>query len=286
MPIAMQENYYPAKNEKGVVGRFDYAEIDDIAASNAKGEIVKKLIPVLIARTHVSADFQPTKVPSDPIARKAMIDRFPEAWLEFQGNMPEVPGTPLDQPFHGLTMNRQEQAKMALNGVMSWEQIAEFSDASCSHIGFGTVALREKVMLAMGRTPPGKPPEMKLSEHMTAEQALRQMPGGDELADRLNKMIAEKQAVERGEPLPAAPVQTMPDLAHPMVQAAIQAAVQAALAAVKPAGATVDGADSSPASETGTAPGAPAGKRLGWPKGKPRGPRKARAVEAPVSDAA
>ena len=257
MPIAAHENWHRAKGEEGVIGRFDYMEVLDPAASEAAGEIKNKMIPVLIAKTHLSPDYNPQKVPTDPIARKAMIDRFPEAWLEFQGQMVEVPGTPLTENFHELTMTRGEIAKYNLNSITTWEQIAELSDAGCLHVGFGTVRRREEVMYAMGRTPPGKPPNVQLSAGMTAEEALRAMPGGNELADKLNRVIAEKN----GEAVPenaAAPTGAV-DLSSPEVQAAIAAAVQTALAAHAP-------------------------KPRGWPAGKPRGQRKAKAAE-PATDA-
>ncbi len=251
MPLAMNKQYYPAKGEQGVVGRFDYAETIDIAASNDKGEMVMKMIPVLIAKTAGDSDFQPQKVPTDPIARMEMIQRFPEAWRAFQGEQVNVPGTPLTMPFHGLTMAPSEMMKYEMNGVSRWEQIPDLSDAGCERIGFGTRKKREDVMLAMGMTPPGRPPNIQLSQHMTAEQALLSDPANAELVARLKKAIAEKNGEAVAETLsPAASAGV--DLNSPEVKAAIAAAVQAAMTAQA--------------------------KRTGWPRGKPRGPRKAKAA--------
>lgn len=261
MPLAMNEQYYPAKGEKGVVGRFDYAETLDIPASHAKGEKVVKMIPVLIAKTAGDSDFQPQKVPTDPIARMEMIARFPDAWRAFQGEQMDVPGTPLSTPFRGLTMNTAEAMKFETCGVSRWEQIIDLSDAGCERVGFGSRKRREEVMLACGLTPPGKPPNIQLSAHMNAEEALLSDPANAELVARLKHAIAEKNG-ETPDALPAAASAGV-DLGSPEVKAAIAAAVQAALAAQAP-------------------------KRRGPAKGTPRGPRKARATapEPALPDAA
>ncbi len=235
MTIAMHEQYYPAKGERGVVGRFDYAETPDPVASQKAGEVVAMKIPVLIAKAAGSEDYVTDKLPSDPIRRKMMTDRFPEAWLAFQGIMVEPPGTPLEQPFHDLpVITRGELARWQMYSVSTWEQIADLSDASCDALGLGTRNRRDQVMIAMGRTPPGKPPmNIVLSPHMTAEQAIMTLPNGAALVEAHKAKIAEltgetHDAIATG--LPSVPGTGMVDLTAPEVQAAIQAAVAQALA--------------------------------------------------------
>ncbi len=210
-----------------------------------------------------------------------MIDRFPDAWLEFQGQTIEKPGTPLEISFHEMIMSRNERQKYEMAGVTTWEEIAELSDAGCESIGFGTRKKREEVMRELGRTPPGKPPDITLSPMMTAEQALLTLPGGQELVNRLNSAIAEKN----GE----APAQTsaaMPgiDMADPDIAAAVQAAIAVVMKSREPAGASVAVTGSSLVPETPVAPpaapDAPVGVKKGWPLGKPRGPRKTDAAAA------
>ncbi len=236
MTIAVAEQYYPARGETGVVGRFDYAETPDIPASHAAGEIILKKIPVLVAKAAGSSDYTPQKLPTDPIARKAMTDRFPEAWLAFQGIMVPVPGTQLEERLYDLPMiTRSELARWHMNSITTWEQIADLSDAGCDHVGFGTRKRREEVMIAMGRTPPGKPPNIQLSPHMTAEQAILSLPDGAALVAAHKRAIADLT----GEPLheeiplglPSVPGSGMVDLGAPEVQAAIAAAVQLAMQA-------------------------------------------------------
>jgi hypothetical protein len=258
MSLSVREVWYPSKTEKGIVARFDLMEVYDVPASQEKGIEVFKKIPVILIKSNNSGDYVPQKVPVDPIARRKLTDRFPEAWASFQGEIVELPGSPLDGEFRGMRLGQQQYLKLQMAGVSSWEQIAEFSDASCQHLGFGTQKLRDDVMVAMGRTPPGKPLNITLSEHMNAEQALRLLPGGEALVASLTRQIAEKNSGDVPEAAPAPAV----DMTSPAFQAAVQAAVAAILAS-QPAGTTVQAAaDSSPASEeTSMAPDAPAGKR-------------------------
>lgn len=205
------QDWYPAAKEKGVVGRFNKLAVLDIAASQAKGEEIYKEIIVLEAKTHLSNDYVPEKLPADPILRKRMIDRFPMAWEIFQGQMPQPTGTPLAEKFHDLTMNPQTRMRHELAGINYWEQIADLTDAGCVHLGFGETKLREDVMLAMGLTPPGRPQQnMALSMGTTAAQALSQLPNAASLLARIAELESKLGAVPDASTLGQQPVQATP----------------------------------------------------------------------------
>ncbi len=257
--------WFPAKGEQSVLGRFGYHDHLNIPASKAADEEVRA--PIVVLYTKIAGEngnAPPQKVMPDN--KGEFIRRFPEAWAAFNGSMDTpVNGTALSREFHGLTLDAEKAMNFQIQGVLSWEAIAEMSDATCERLGFGTRKLRNDVMTAMGRTPPGKPPVMMPASMVTP------LP----------------------EPEPPASVSPFPgvDMSDPEMLAAVMAAVQAVALArnghKEPAGATVEApAVSSAAPEPETpaapqaAPEAPAGKRKGWPKGKPRGPRTGDAAAA------
>jgi hypothetical protein len=247
MTLSAREQWYPAMENgapvKGVIGRFELQDVEFIKHNEGEPpETVTKKIPHLLCKTTMSPDCVPEKLPLDPLERRRMIERFPQAWAAFQGEYVEEIGTPLDREFKGMTLGANERMRYEMVGISAWEQLADISDLGCDQMGLGVRKRRDDIMRAMGRTPPGEVPLQVSAQYggMDALTILRTLPGGE-------KIIADAARRE-------AEAKSAPDLTDPVIQAAIQGAVQAALAAVQPAP-----------------------KRVGWPKGKPRG-KKAPAV--------
>lgn len=190
--LTTRDTWFPCSTEKGLIGRFVYIEQIDIPTSQRTGIPTMHQIAVLQERTSGNNDFISKKIPPDPIARKAMIDKWPQAWASFNGEDVVIVGTPLDQPFHDLTMTSGVRQKHIGYGITIWEQIADLSDASCSTLGFGEVKLRGDVMRAMGKTVPIELQGVMLSPGMSAEDAIKAMPGGGLLAELIRKMVAEQ----------------------------------------------------------------------------------------------
>jgi hypothetical protein len=185
----------PAKNETGVVGHFGYEEILDIPASEAKDEKVYKQVLCLYAKVIGSNEVAPPQKVHQA-NRAEYIARFPEAWEAFQkGERAHIAGTPLSDPFHGLTLLEPEVLKFQLNGLTAWEQIADLTDAQCGTIGFGTRKKRDEVMTAMGRQVPGKPPKAAAN----VPNAVGDAPGANEPAG-----VAVEGTAADSSPAPAA----------------------------------------------------------------------------------
>jgi hypothetical protein len=258
--------WFPAEGETGVQGRFAWHDLLDIPASLVADEERTKRIVVLYTKIAGSNDVAPpAKVL--PHNKAAFIKRFPKAWEAFNGADVKVDGSPLTQPFHGLTLTADRAMNFQIRSVQTWEQLMALSDELCEQLGFGTRKLRNDALIAAGQMVPGKPP----------------IPAQQFDAARVNAPLQHQ-----GEP-PEPPKSFSPvpgiDMNDPEVAAAAIAAMQAVLKArnqhKEPAGATVEvPADSSPpAPETPVlssqaAPDAPAGKKHGggWPKGHRRGP--------------
>jgi hypothetical protein len=188
-----RESWFPARDTKGVIGRFNTLTVLDVDRSHQLGYETYKEIPVLEERSLTSNDYIPKKLPKDPILLKRFTDRYPEAWIMFQGDQPDLQGTALSQPFHGLTMNRQMQSKYEQSGILIWEQIADLSDAGVGHLGFGAMKMRSDVLKAMGRPVPNTGPNVQLAAGMSAADAMATVPGGNDLV-RLLSMLAQAQA--------------------------------------------------------------------------------------------
>ncbi len=134
------DKWYPDKTApRGtVVGRFEYFDLQDNAASREADELVHKQIVIL--RTKISGSTDDTAVKVKPGNQVEFQKRFPEAWQAFQGNMPEVEGTPLaDLP----EMTREKVQRLSLDGITVIEQLAGIGDNQCQAFGFGYRKLRD-----------------------------------------------------------------------------------------------------------------------------------------------
>lgn len=131
-------NWYPAANERGVVGRFEYLDQVDVPASKAADEMKTK--PIIVLRHKVAASTDDTVSKVKPETQEEMTRRFPEAWKAFQGEEVPVSGTPLTE----IGFNADKVVMYRLHGIMNVEQLAGLSDAQCQIVGFGTKKLRDQ----------------------------------------------------------------------------------------------------------------------------------------------
>lgn len=131
-------NWYPAAEERGVVGRFEYLDVLDVPASLEADEERTKQIIVLREKVAASTDDTVRKV--RPETQQTMTRRFPDAWKAFQGEVVKIAGTPLS----ALGLNDDRITVFRLHGIMTVEQLSEVSDANCSVVGFGTKKLRDE----------------------------------------------------------------------------------------------------------------------------------------------
>lgn len=130
--------WYPAANERGVVGRFEYMDLIDVPASKAADE--KKTKPIIVLREKVAASTDDTVRKVKPETQEEMIRRFPDAWKAFQGEVVPVSGTPLSE----IGFNADKTVMYRLHGIMNVEQLAQLSDAQCQIVGFGTKKIRDQ----------------------------------------------------------------------------------------------------------------------------------------------
>lgn len=144
--MAPREQWFPAKGEKGVVGRFEhYNERPDIKKSKAADEFIP--LPMVVCRMKVVGDPDESVVPLKAFNKVTLIERFPDAWAAFQGEEVEVDGTPLTE----LGLSESKILDFRLNGASTVEQVADLSDAQCEAIGFGTRKLREAAQQLMAQ---------------------------------------------------------------------------------------------------------------------------------------
>jgi hypothetical protein len=128
--------WFPARGEKGVVGRFEYYDQLDVARSKAADDYRYKKIVVL--RTKVAGDQDENFLPVKPHNQDSYINRFPDAWQAFQGEETPVDGTPLTE----LGLTESKISAFRINAIYTVEQVADLSDAMCEKVGFGTRKLR------------------------------------------------------------------------------------------------------------------------------------------------
>lgn len=201
-----ETNWYPAilpdgTPEQGVVGRFEYYDQLDIAASKlADQKIFKKII---VLRTKATSSVDESVQPVRPHNQHDFTKRFPTAWAAFQGEAVPVQGTPLAE----LTEISEAQTNhLRLYGISVIEQIAVLSDAGVESLGFGFrtlrsqaqafLAAREKIVQDKIRalvTPSSVPPVA------TPTAAVAKKPDGRTKAGRAEK----RKATANGAHLPA-----------------------------------------------------------------------------------
>lgn len=143
--------WYPAKNETGVVGRFEYLDLLDVQASLIADETVTRKIVVCRHKGAGSADDSVTKVKD--WNQNQLIGRFPDAWKAFHGQEVKIDGTPLDK----LGLNDQQTLNLTINGVSTVEALSELSDIGCQNLGFGYRKLRDVALEYLASGPAALP---------------------------------------------------------------------------------------------------------------------------------
>lgn len=139
-----RDEWFPAKGEKGVVGRFEYYNgVPDVVKSRAADEFVP--LPKIACRQKITGNADEICVPVKPFNKDALINRFPEAWRAFNGEEVEVDGMPLET----LGIPEGKVLLFRLNAVSTVEQLADLTDAQCEAIGFGTRKLRAEAQARM-----------------------------------------------------------------------------------------------------------------------------------------
>lgn len=135
--MQLREKWFPAHGETNVVARFEKNyDRPDIAKSLEADEFIP--MELIVCRMKVVGDPDESVVPMKPHNKQHLIDRFPDAWRDFNGEAMEVSGTPLTE----LGLTEAKILDFRLNGVSTVEQVAALSDANCEAIGFGTRKLR------------------------------------------------------------------------------------------------------------------------------------------------
>lgn len=153
-----QEGWYPAVESNQVVGRFEWYDKLRIADSIAADE--KRYTKIIVLRHKVVGTHEENVTPLKPHNEQALRERFPEAWIAFQGEAPPIKGTPLA----ALALPPDRVDALKIHGILTLEQVAGLSDAQCQAVGFGTRKLRAdaaaklaELRLAATAAPPDPP---------------------------------------------------------------------------------------------------------------------------------
>ena len=162
----MSGKFYPSVDSPNVVGRFRKDKRLDVRASREADEVRYREVIILEAKITGSPDWTPVTVKPDN--QTELSRRFPQAWADFQGELVQVEGTPLQE----LGLDEDKIAFLQLNGVFVAEQVASLSDAQCQNFGFGFRKLREKALALTAPEPPpkrrGRPPAVHPEENAAA----------------------------------------------------------------------------------------------------------------------
>lgn len=135
-----QSDWFPAKGEEDVVGRFEVRPWLHVAKSKAAGEHIYVPRVGIFMRAKSSADVSWQQLA--PHNAKQLIQRFPEAWEMFQKSRQDKPqGRPLSE----IGANQDMQFRMVGIGVETVEQLAESDDKRVNDI-FGGAKLQEKAL--------------------------------------------------------------------------------------------------------------------------------------------
>lgn len=145
-----------------VMGRFIWAKILDIPKSKAQDREVFKKVPAIEHKARGSADVSVNKITPDN--SQYWVNRFPDAWLAFQGKDVAIEGTPLNQKdemgdYVLDDMNADRVKVLRLQGVRTIEELANLADAECERMGFGYKTLRKQAQdyLKPEKRGPGRP---------------------------------------------------------------------------------------------------------------------------------
>jgi hypothetical protein len=145
-----------------VMGRFIWAKILDIPKSKAEDKEIYKKVPAVEHKARGSADVSVNKINADN--SQYWVNRFPDAWLAFQGKDVALDGTPLNTKdemgdYVLDDMNADRVKILRLQGVRTIEELAELVDAECERMGFGYKTLRKQAQeyLKPEKRGPGRP---------------------------------------------------------------------------------------------------------------------------------
>ena len=133
----MDLKWFPAAGETGVIGKFEYFEVLDVAASRAADE--EKTKEIIVCRMKAAGSVDESVVKVKPDNQEQLVKRFPDAWLAFQGQEVKIDGTPISV----LGFPEQVNVVLQLQGVLTVEQLADLTDMACQNVGFGTRKRRE-----------------------------------------------------------------------------------------------------------------------------------------------
>lgn len=125
-------DWYPAANETGVVGRFEYYDQLDVNASKLADE--EKFRQIIVCRMKVVSDVDESIVPLRDFNKQALIKRFPTAWAAFNGEEVQLDGTALSE----IGIGETKVLDYRINAITTVEQLALLTDAQCEQVGFGT----------------------------------------------------------------------------------------------------------------------------------------------------
>jgi len=132
--------WYPSANDRSVLGKFDFLDVEDLAASRAADEKIYKRFTVLYERSINGNEVGCRKM--RPGEQNQHIERFPDAWAAFKGSAPKAEGIGLEV----LGLSENEITRFNLSGIESVEQMALLSDEGCRNLGFGMITLRKKAI--------------------------------------------------------------------------------------------------------------------------------------------
>lgn len=199
MPKQSEDEWYPAKDEKNVSGRFAMYPILDIPASKAADE--ERTKDILVLHTRVAADpDKPAPIKVLPDNQMQLIHRFPEAWAAFQGEDVTIGGTPLD----ALKLPTQKLVELRIWGITRLEHMAAITDQQCENMGFGSKKLRTDAQRLLADA--GKP-VVQTGDQRTQEvaAAVNTAINSDQAKADLDRAIAEGVAKALAAMAPAEP---------------------------------------------------------------------------------
>jgi len=126
-------DWFAAKDDDGVLGRFVELPVIDKAASKEAGENRYKNALHVQLRGRGSNETAVYRVKPTPEGER-IIQRFPEAYAAFQGEQVHVDGTPLTE-LPGLGPEKAGTWQIA--GVRTIEELAEAGEHIINRLGFG-----------------------------------------------------------------------------------------------------------------------------------------------------
>lgn len=180
----MSQQYFPSTEDKNVMGRFEIMQVPDNRRSREVDELVTR--PITVLREKIAGNKDTSATPVKEENRAKLQKKYPEAWAAFQGEQPEIEGTPLTKI--GLNADQIEAANLA--GIYVVEQVAELHDAQCNNLGFGWRKRRADAQELLGR--PVIPPTAAAGP--APEAAIGDLAPATEFDAAVNAAVNERMA--------------------------------------------------------------------------------------------